>query len=40
MEVNAYMLAKEAGLGYQLHCINDEEGSLLGLTREGVRGYC
>jgi hypothetical protein len=40
MEVSAYMLAKEAGLRCQLHFVDNEESSLLGLTREGVRGYC
>ena len=40
MSGEAYMRAKEAGLRCQL-VIDDREGSnLLGLTREGVRGYC
>jgi hypothetical protein len=36
----AYMRAKEAGLICQLRSFLQGECSLLGLTREGVRGYC
>jgi hypothetical protein len=34
------MRAKEAGLSCQLCLWSRGDGSLLGLTREGVRGYC
>jgi hypothetical protein len=36
----AYMRAKEAGLGCQLCSLIKGRRDLLGLTREGVRGYC
>jgi len=34
------MQAKEAGLRCQLHPVDRVGRNLLGLTREGVRGYC
>lgn len=37
---DAYMRAKEAGLGYQQRFWVQRGCCLLGLTREGVRGYC